>query len=167
MRLIRLAVTVGWMLLLVGVPAIAQVVSPPAGPKNTSPVLLLPGYQIEMPPGIDAVGGKIWKEGGLTINFFAWRPIGGIDIPEEQVLWREEQKLGDRTVRVVYAKPNRAVVDFGSLRAQFTAQIRNPQDLAELMLMTLTFEPDYHRWYPVNRAKPQPGSTGKPGPRAP
>jgi hypothetical protein len=114
------------------------------GDAIRSPIQLLPGYKIQLTRGIDSLGGRIWKSDGLDINFEVGVYIGNIDAepPVERVLWREEQTLGGRRVVCIYTKENTLdVVLLGNVPARFYTTVRNQQDIVEVLLMALTFDP--------------------------
>jgi hypothetical protein len=72
---------------------------------SRSPVRLLPGYKLQIIPGVDAQGGKIWKDGGFTINFFSCcmtGPMAADVIDINQVSWREEQTVQGQVVLCAY-----------------------------------------------------------------
>jgi hypothetical protein len=111
--------------------------------SSRSPVALLSGYKVQVIPGIDSSGGKIWKERGLTIEMELCCGFGNAaeSVDKSQILWREEQTFNGQRVVCVYTRSKDLIVSFPKLVTNFRAKIRNPNDLTEMLLMVLTFEP--------------------------
>ena len=103
---------------------------------------LLPGYRVTENQGIDSVVGNISKGAGrLTIHFDIFGATGNQADSEEvekSTIWRREQKINGARVICVYTKSRDLIVTF-PLSANFVARIRNQQDLADMLLMVLTF----------------------------
>jgi hypothetical protein len=117
------------------------------GESNISPVRLLPGYKFRAGRSLDTGGGTIWKEGGLEIDFVAGAIGSEADsIDKKDVVWREQQVVNGQRMICVYTKSHDLVISFPKLRADFSSKIRSRQDLAEMLMMVVTFEP---RGYPV------------------
>jgi hypothetical protein len=116
---------------------------------KASPVQLLPGYRIQIVRGIESVGGTISKDPGTRIEF----TIGGYFgvaadlVDRKDVAWREEQVINGQRVICVYTKSNDFVISIPKLITNFRSHIRTKQDLGEMLLMVLTFEPSHG--YPV------------------
>jgi hypothetical protein len=117
------------------------------------PFRLLAGYKIKSFSGFEGgASGTIWKENGPNIQF----GLGRLDaseadsIPAEQVLWREEQEIGEKHFTLVYTRSGELVTtaDGKVPLANFHTKIRNQQDLTEVLLMFLTYEPVHG--YPVD-----------------
>lgn len=123
------------------------------------PVQLLSGYQVRIASGIDAWNGTIWKDGGVKIEFDHGSHVGvAADLVEKSdVVWREEQVVNGHQMICVYTKSNHLIVSIPKRIVNFEASIRNHQDLTEMLLMVLTYEPTHG--YPVepatNGAAPQ------------
>ncbi len=119
-------------------PSISSLVS-----SSRSPVVLLSGYKVQIIPGIDSSGGKIWKERGLTIEIELCCGFGNAaeSVDKSQILWREEQTFNGQRVVCVYTRSKHLIVSFPKLITNFRAKIRNPNELTEMLLMVLTFEP--------------------------
>ena len=123
------------------------------GPKE---MVLLPGYKHEIvPTPRDSRQGRIWKESGLEITYqysgMAGGRISGRDLTP---LWSkvltadkgtriEIQLSTDRRliVRFLRAPDAEARLGSGDLPAFFSAQVRNEEDIAEMLMMVLTFRP--------------------------
>jgi hypothetical protein len=129
--------------------AIAQDTAPgPQAPRSS--VRLLPDYKFMVLPGIDAGGVKIFKKlGPAILESFGLHVVNEADsIDKNQVLWRTEQTVNGKAVVCVFTKSQELVVTFPQGVTNFRAKIRNKQDLAEMLLMVLTFEPEHG--YPVD-----------------
>lgn len=123
-----------------------------------SPFRLLPGYRLQLTPGLEGgYGVRIWKEPGLSI-------VGGIgccfaaepnSIGRDHLRWQEEQEMNGRKVTLAYTKSHDLVITLTdnktSYPANFTAHVRDEHDVADTLLMVLTYEPT--AGYPV-----EPGS---------
>jgi hypothetical protein len=61
--------------------------------------------------------------------------------PEKDRLWLKEQSAGGRKVHVAYSKDNRLIVSSASSTegVNFTTVAKTPGDVADVLLMTLTF----------------------------
>jgi len=138
-----------------------------ASASNTSdgirfPLRLLRGYKLQTAAGIDnGPNGKIWKENGPTIDFH----IGPYfseeteSIRKEEILWREEQIVNGHSFTCVYTKSADLVISHQPLPvANFRARIHSQQELAEILLMVLTFEPKGYAVDP-NAIVPTPKSS--------
>jgi hypothetical protein len=119
--------------------------------KMNSPIRLLPGYKVQAQPGIDTGGGRFWKEGGLDIHF----SIGMLvfryadSIPANQVQWRVEQIVNGNHVTCVFTKSEEFIVTVNEAPvSNFDAKITSQQELAEMLLMVLTY--DIQHPYPVD-----------------
>lgn len=119
------------------------------GKAKISPVRLLPGYKVQLTTGADAVGGIIWKDGGMKIDFGMGLHVGVASdlVDKSDVVWREEQVVNGAQVICVYTKSHDFIVSFPRLTTNFQGKIRSQRDLAEMLIMVLTFEPT--RGYPV------------------
>jgi len=121
--------------------------------QTKSPVRLLPGYKIEMMSGFEGgLGGKISKDSGPTIDFGEGQHEGNSadSVNKDELLWRTEQIVNGKHVICAYTKSSELVITLppsSSWPANFRSKIRNQQDLAEMLLMVLTFEPN--QGYPV------------------
>jgi hypothetical protein len=120
--------------------------TPPISGQRTF-VVLPAGYKIQVIPGIDSAGGKIWKDGGLTIEVELCCGFGNAteSTDKNQVLWRQEQSFNGQLVVCVYTKSKELIVSFPKLTTNFRAKIHNQKELAEMLLIVLTFEP--HQGY--------------------
>jgi len=110
------------------------------------PFRLLAGYKLKSFSGFEGgASGTIWKENGPNIQF----GLGMMDtseadsVPNEQVLWREEQEIGEKHFTFVFTRSGELVgtADGKVPLANFRAKIRDQQDLTEVLLTFLTYEP--------------------------
>ncbi|HWZ96563.1 MAG TPA: hypothetical protein VN025_02265 [Candidatus Dormibacteraeota bacterium] len=120
-----------------------------------SPVVLLQGYKLDVGKAIDSEWRVIWKAGGLRLDFGQ----GGYfedetkRIKKADILWTQEQTIDKQRVRFVYTKSHELMATFPTLNARFKAHIHNQQELADMLLMVVTFNND---WYPVDAASIAP-----------
>ncbi len=108
-------------------------------------IVLLEGYRHKTEQGIDSRVGRIWKDGGLEISY----DIGGLageyanTIEAGQILWKRQQRLHGRNAVLVMNRENRLFVTFAGTDdhppANFFASIGSTQDLADMLLMVLTY----------------------------
>jgi|ERR1051325_4534635 hypothetical protein len=121
-------------------PLLSSSQTPKADPPP-GPIKLLPGYQHKTERGIDTAVGRIWKEGGTTITY----DIGiyaGLEIrPDQQDrnAWYKEQTINNQTVRMVLTKERALKVEFVERHATFLALVPKEEDLADALLMILTY----------------------------
>jgi hypothetical protein len=113
----------------------------PVASKPRSPFQLLPGYKLEIRGGFEphVEGGRIWKPGGLTIEWSFDIYSGGASadtIKQKDILWRME--LSPTSTVLVRTRQNRAVLSIGK-ELNCSATVHNDQELAEMLLMCLTF----------------------------
>lgn len=115
----------------------AQQPAPPGGIK------LLPGYQHKKLQGIDTRVGRIWKEGGLAIDYDIGRLAGNAAKSQDQasLRWSKEQVVDGRAVQFAFTKDRKLFVTFPQSFANFSASVRSEEDLADMLLMVLTYVP--------------------------
>jgi hypothetical protein len=119
--------------------------------KMRSPIRLLPGYKVQVQPGIDTGGARFWKEGGLDMHFSTgtYEFKEADSIPANQVQWRVEQIVNGNHITCVFTKSQEFIVTVNELPvSNFDAKIRSQQELAEMLLMVLTY--DIQHPYPVD-----------------
>ena len=111
--------------------------SPPGAIK------LLPDYTHQTQQGIDTRMGKIFKKGGLTIQydigFFAGNYAGSQQ--KNQRRWYKEQIINGQTVQLVRTKDRTLCVTFVEHSANFYAKVKTEEDIADVLLMVLTYTP--------------------------
>jgi hypothetical protein len=115
---------------------------------------LLPGYAHQPLQGIDSIVGKLVKKDGLVINYEIGpvakkgEPILGgsyvnraMQLGEGKRLWLKEQTVGRRKFFVAYGKDRQLLVSTASEKqgVNFIAEARTPDDVADVLLMVLTF----------------------------
>jgi|ERR1700722_13322012 hypothetical protein len=110
---------------------------------QTGSITVLPGYQIEFAShAIDSFGGKISKQGGLTIYYDNLLGAGTrTDDPAlmKKTRWRNEQILDGHKVVLVLTKDDQLTISFPDWQANFFAKVRSPQEMAEVLLIVLTY----------------------------
>ena len=134
--------------------------------KNTG-IQLLEGYKFKRLQAFDAATWAIYKEGGLTIVFEAGLNQGLWADPKkiDQYAWYREQNLNGRKVKFALIKSGLKTVwepdqprssETGNIllvtfplndslpdyTANFKAEILNDQEMADALLMILTFNPN-------------------------
>ena len=108
----------------------------PPGSINT-----IAGYKHEQGRGEDTDVGKIWKEGGLTINYDIGTLAGPRANPEHQAdySWYKEQPFGGQRARCALTKSGQLLVTFPADSACFYANVETPEDVADMLLIVLTY----------------------------
>jgi hypothetical protein len=119
------------------------------GGIKASPVRLLSGYEARLGAAIDTWGGTISKEGGVKIAVSMGCTLGSVadSVGRKDVIWREEQVVNGMQTVYVYTKWHELIVTFPRQCANFQGKIRNQQDLAEMLITVLTFDPTHG--YPI------------------
>ena len=116
------------------------------------PIQLLPGYKVEgRPGGIDTASARFFKDDGFSFQFSLGVHLENRanSIGNDQIEWREKQTINGRHLTCVYTKSGELVASFGDLPVtNFSAKIHTQQELAEMLLMVLTFEPQHG--YPID-----------------
>lgn len=126
---------------------------------------LLEGYKYRRSATIDTVNGFIYKEGGLNIEFESGISEGyAVNSKDKnKYIWYREQIIKGNKVMVALAKPGVGTVwkpdkprklrsrqilmvtfpgRFGpDDAANFYAEVQNEQEIADMLLMVLTFDP--------------------------
>lgn len=128
-------------------------------------VRLLDGYKFKRSHTVDTINGVIYKDGGLTIEFESGISEGYAVDPKSRAkfVWYREQVIGGHKVMLALTKPgvgtvwkpetprnsppgNVLIVTFPGRfgpddAANFYAEVLNEQEVAEVLLMVLTFDP--------------------------
>ena len=145
---------------------VCLLVLPAAAQKRTfGNIRLLEGYKSEQGPGVDALIGLIARDGGLTIHFESGLQQGYWADPKERrkYIWYREQVVNGHRVMLALTEPGVGTVwkpekprspkngkvlmitfpgTFGPDDAtNFWAEVTNEQEIADMMLMVLTFDP--------------------------
>jgi hypothetical protein len=115
----------------------------PAAPGG---IILLPGYQHEKLQGIDTRVGKIKKNDGLTVEYDIGKLAGNyaesMKGQEKDLLWYKEQTVHGRKVQVAFGKDRTLYVTFPETHANFFGKIKSDAELADMLLMVLTYAPE-------------------------
>lgn len=105
---------------------------------------LLPGYQHRGGQGFDTTSGRIWKQNGLTIHY----DIGRLASNQAQLrkeagkyLWYKEQVFDGRLTQLVLTPERMLIVTFPETTANFVVTVPTEAELAEAILMVLTYSP--------------------------
>jgi hypothetical protein len=124
----------------------------PAGVAAPGGMRLLPGYTHKPLRGIDSIVGQIVKDDGWKISYEIGRvskpgqPMTGGGFrdrpkltPKAKVLWYREQTVSCQPVHMALCKDNTLLVSFPGKGMNFRATIRSLEQLADAMLMILTY----------------------------
>jgi hypothetical protein len=133
----------------VAVIAIAILTGVAASPTPPGGIKLLPGYRHTTQVGIDSSVGKISRVGGLTIGYDIApgdkrhrRPVDVARLATT-LSWYREQQVAGRTLVCGLNRDGKTYV-VAIPGAGFYAEVRNPEDMADLLLTALTFEDLQH-----------------------
>lgn len=113
---------------------------------------LLPGYEHVPLVGIDSLVGRIEKNGGLQISY----EIGHVQAPGEgrlggsfsdraklspshETRWYREQTVNGQPVHTAFRNDDILLVSYPKSGMNFAAQIVNPSEMADALLMILTY----------------------------
>jgi hypothetical protein len=112
----------------------------PAWPGNLK---LLPGYKHEKLEGIDTRVGKIRKEGGFAFHYDIGRLAGNAARAQDKanLLWYKEQVVNGHPVQFAFTKDRMLFVTFPETSANFSGQPKSDEDLTDMLLMVLTYDP--------------------------
>ena len=140
----RFVTTYSLILIMVGV----LMISSASGQEPPTPgsISLLPGYHHRIGQGIDSKVGRIWKDKGLVIHYDVGELAG--DYTEcgrpcgwtKGEMWRREQLVQGQKVVCVFTNKRRLVVSFPGAHANFYGIAKTDKQLAEMLLMVLTFK---------------------------
>ena len=131
------------LVLLIFVPLCPSCMGQQSANARPSGINLLYGYQIKVTPGIDSSTGTIWNEKGFKIEVEFCCQFGNAaeSIEERQTVWKQKQDLKGQTVTFVFTKSHDLVVSFPKYVTNFRAHIRNESEIADMLLMVVTFSP--------------------------
>ena len=106
---------------------------------NRSPVMLLPGYRVSLAQGIEGGGGRISKKDGPTIEFNIGGYFGNqaMAISPDKLSWRENQTIDGFQFDIAMTEDNLLVMS-NQDGDNFSANVKNSQELTEVMLMVVT-----------------------------
>lgn len=126
---------------------------------------MLDGFKYKRAKGSDTIGGRIYKDGGLSIEFESGLSEGYAADPKNKgrYIWYREQQINGNKVFLALTThgagttwqaenprqlPSRRVMivtfpgRFGpDDAANFYAEVANEEEVAEMLLMVLTFDP--------------------------
>jgi hypothetical protein len=114
---------------------------------SRSPFLLLPNYKLDVRAGFEGdYSGTVWTPDGLSIEYDvdidAPRVVDAIEM--SQIAWRLRQTLNGRSFDCIYTKSDEFVITSPDAPpANLRAKIRSRQELAEMLLMALSFDPNH------------------------
>lgn len=124
----------------------------PYGIKDKVPgnIKLIQGFKHKNIPADDALCGEIYKEHGLVIKYEMGGTQGAVASPhnKKKYKWYKEQIINNRQVNCALTENDDLIVSFilgpnpetTTNVANFTARINSPEDLADALLMILTFD---------------------------
>lgn len=151
---------------LLAAPSILQ--APEAEATQDSPpgdLVLLEGYRHERRQGADTLVGRITKEHGPTFRYDIGQLAGPRvrNVPQDDLVWQRRQRISGREVLVAQSLHGDAIVSIlrpdqqgdardltleeraaASLRypANFYGRVESEEQLADLLLMVLTYAPE-------------------------
>ncbi len=118
-------------------------------------IRLLPGYRHERLSGIDSRVGKIWKQGGVEIQYDIGKMAGNYADCKScgwtrGELWRRKQIVNGQEAILFFTRAKTLFVVFPDSQANFYATINKAQDMADMLLMLLTFQKTAPRLSPID-----------------
>ena len=107
---------------------------PPGG------IRLLEGYVHETLQGKDTRVGRISKKGGITINYDIGKLAGNYAVSRsKRAQWFREQRVATQLVQIAFSKEGTVYITFPQAAANFYASVKTPSEMADALLMVLTF----------------------------
>jgi hypothetical protein len=106
-------------------------------------IRLLSGYVHTPERGIDSIVGRIKKEGGLDIRYDIGVLAGEYVnhcVRNNTCTWYKEQQLNAGLVKIALRNDNVIVATFPRTVANFYAKVNSQEDIADFLLMILTFD---------------------------
>jgi hypothetical protein len=115
---------------------------PVGKPQFPGSIQLLPGYKVSTRMGIESLGGEIFSRDmriyfDVGVNTGNWTSAA----PDNSILWQRKQMLHRHHVVCVYTIQKELIVTFPYLTANFRAKVNSKQDMADMLLMVLSYEP--------------------------
>ncbi len=115
-------------------------------------ISLLQRYSDHRLPGIDSTVGEISKSdtGGLKIEYDIGEMAGveteckGCGWTDGEV-WRKKVIVDGEPVTVVYTSKKMLIVSFPKLTANFHGTVNSPEDMADMLLMTMTYKKSFSK----------------------
>ena len=117
----------------------------PAPDPPPGNIQLLEGYTHIRKRGIDTSVGEISKPNGLTISYDNGQLAGraaGYYCGNGQCIWYKRQQTNGKDVWIGLTKDNQIIATFPDDYANFFAQTKSSEDIADFLLMILTFGSD-------------------------
>lgn len=118
---------------------------PTPSPAELPPgnIELLYGYTHTRRQGIDSRVGDISKPDGMTIRYDIGA-MAGVNPDrctyKNECLWYKRQIINGREVWLGLSKEGRAFATFPKENANFYAQTKTPEDIADFLIMVLTYK---------------------------
>ena len=114
--------------------------SPPPGDMR-----LLPGYRHTQGRSIDSTVGRIWKEGGPIISYDIGLGSTSFATPRsgDNTSWVKRSTVGQKTPFAVNMQKDgdTFLVDVGCLSGFAAQNVRTKEDLADVLLMLMSYRP--------------------------
>ncbi|MEE9128805.1 MAG: hypothetical protein V3T84_02215 [Phycisphaerales bacterium] len=109
-------------------------------------ITLLDGYKHQKLQGIDTQVGKIWKDGGITIQYDIGRLAGNYAEQQrkyqaDQLVWHKQQTVKAKRVQLALTKDRELFVSFPDHSANFYGKVQKEEDLVDALLIVLTYLP--------------------------
>jgi hypothetical protein len=109
-------------------------------------IKLLPGYAHQKLKGIDSRVGRISKNGGVRFQYdlggLGWgNLVNNVLKDKDNLLWSREQVIDGRIVQLAMTKDRTLNVTFPETRANFYGTARSEEDVADMLLMVLSYAP--------------------------
>jgi hypothetical protein len=115
--------------------------TPSAPPPGN--IQLLSGYTHTRLQGTDTSVGEISKPDGMTIQYDNGR-LAGLYArgcwSKDACLWYKSQKINGREVWLGLTKEGRIIATFPKEFANFYAQTKSPEDIADFLIMIMTYK---------------------------
>ncbi len=135
---------------------VATKIDPPPGSIN-----LVDGYIHTKKQGIDTAVGEISKSNHLKINYdigflasnYASRIYNDLG---ENVAWYKLQKVNDMTLYLIRGKDGTIVATFPETCANFYAKTTSDEEVADFILMIMTYKPMINKNRPIKKVKGLP-----------
>ena len=127
----------------------------PSAPRDTGQLggmRLLPGYQHQPMQGHGYIVGRIIKKSGLEIGYEIGRVTEPAKViiegrfqdrpkmtPKDHIRWYREQVVNGQPMHIAYRKDKILFVSFPNKGMNFSAKISNGDEMAEMLLMIMTY----------------------------
>ena len=109
-------------------------------------IKMLDGYKHQKLQGTDSQVGKIWKDGGITIQYDIGLMAGNYAKQQrkhkaDHLLWDKLQTWNGEPVEMAMMKDRLLYVSFPKRHANFYCKVKEEQDIIDALLMVLTYIP--------------------------